>query len=199
MISHLTENEVLDLIETAKNARICRNAKLLKESLSPVWKGFGTKPDFSSYGDVSKAELMRLIGFCLIYDGYRANQPDHLTEGKKFLNKSIFYFDKLDLPERSALAKVDLALAYWYEGYLDETEIILNEVEEEFNDDNHIYSRVSVTRMILLLSKKRCKEAYKLACKVKPHISNCNEVEALAKWSENTILISKIPTCGQQA
>ena len=65
----LTTTELLQLIEEARNAELCRDLDALRKILQSVWNDNNRLPTFAEYEPKVRAELLRLCGFFLTIYG----------------------------------------------------------------------------------------------------------------------------------
>jgi len=104
-----TSIDVFQLIESAKDAELCRNIELSRQILSPVWSDIEKDPDLAfvrgrwlapKYCDyVVSPELLRAI----------PRIKDYQLRGKDLLHQRIQVFSDRDWPDRAAEANVMLA------------------------------------------------------------------------------------------
>lgn len=142
---------VLQLIEDAKDAELCRNIDLSRSILSSIWGDIDLDPDLDQFEPIVQAQILRLCGFFLSFFGRSRGVRDYQLRGKNLLTKAIGIFSEFDVPDRAAEANVMLALCYWYSGEVEECELILETVENEFsgNELHPVYLQIRVNRLMI--------------------------------------------------
>lgn len=155
---------LLEIIEEARDAELCRNIDESRRIFQPIWENCDEDPDFSHFPIELRAELLRLAGFFLTFSGKCQNRGEYHLRGKDLLTTAIDLFDSIDSPDKSAEAKVMLALAYWYSGEVDECEVILEGVQNEFagNEFHPVYLQIRVNHLMTLHWKEKYTEAVEI-------------------------------------
>jgi tetratricopeptide (TPR) repeat protein len=173
----ITTSAALKLIEEARNAELCRDIPSCQRILSAVWKNLEDEPALDGLGIDVQAEILRLCGFFLSFYGRSRGLKDYQERGRNFLTKSIEMFDCEHLVDKSAEAKVMLALCYWYEGAISESELILSETEVEYEDNqlHPIYFQVCVTRLLTHYWKGEYRLALKIIEQLSTPIELCKD------------------------
>lgn len=173
---------LLELIEKAKDAEACRDMDSVRKILRPVWPDSRKKPGFNSYGEPIRAELLRLAGFCLAYQGFSKGRKDCQERGRDLLTNAIDLFETLESPHKLAEAKIFLALCYWYEGALEESEAILQDAEARYdgNREHDVYLQICYYRMITHTVKGNYDEASRIMKDLKRLIKDCKTTRIIA-------------------
>ena len=176
--TRITSSAVLKLIEDAKNAELCRDIPSCQRILSAVWENLENDPIIDGLEIAVQAEIFRLCGFFLSFYGRSRGLKDYQERGRNFLTKSIEIFDCENLPDSSAEAKVMLALCYWYEGAISESELILSETEVEYahNQLHPVYFQVCVTRLLTHYWKGEYPQALEIIERLLIPIELCKDV-----------------------
>jgi tetratricopeptide (TPR) repeat protein len=174
----ITISEVLNLIEDARNAELCRDISEYRRILNAVWENLDGEPTLEGFDNVIQAELFRLCGFFLSYYGHSRNLKDYQERGRNFLTRAIEIFEDENLPDKAAEAKVILALCYWYEGAVSECEIILSEIESEYaNSPFHpVYIQICVNRMATHYRKGEDLQALSMIEQLSASIELCKDI-----------------------
>src|ERR1044072_1956092 len=103
----LTTVELLQLIEEARDAELCRDTESFRKILQTVWINIETTPNFENYGEIINAELLRLCGvFLSLYGKYSLNLKNYQNRAKDLLTKAIRIFEANNLPDKAAEAHV---------------------------------------------------------------------------------------------
>lgn len=168
---------VLDLIEEAQNAELCRNLELSQSIFAPVWSDIAEDPDLSQFDPVIRAAFSRLCGFFLSYYGHCKGRMDFQIRGKDLLTQAIDLFDKEDLPERSAEAQVMLALCYWYSGEIEEADAILRSIEQTFkgNELHPVYLQIKVNKLMIMFWKGEFQPGVEIIEQITTPIEFCRD------------------------
>lgn len=181
--SKLTTKNVLQLIEEARNAELCRDTQSLRELLQTVWNIEET-PNFNNYDEVIKAELLRLCGVFLSFYGNSQNLKNYQLKGKDLLTNAVEIFEANQLADKAAEAKVMLALCYWNEGEVNECEAILNFVEAEFGKNllHPVYLQICINRLLIYFCNKDLKPALKIIEEINAPMQFCADVRLQAMF-----------------
>lgn len=148
--NQISVSGALQLIREARNSELCRDIQSSRRILSAVWENLEDDPCLDGLENVLQAEILRLCGFFLSFYGRSRNLRNYQERGRDFLIQSVEMFELEDMPHKSAEAKVMLALCYWYEGAINECELILAETESEYeNNQLHpVYIQICVNRLM---------------------------------------------------
>lgn len=148
--TQITTSQAIQLIREAKNAELCRDIQASQHILSAVWTDLEEEPIVEGLEFSLQAEILRLCGFFLSSYGRSRNLKNYQERGRNFLTKAIEIFDHKNLPHKSAESKVMLALCYWYEGAINECELILKETESEYenNQIHPVYIQICINRLM---------------------------------------------------
>ncbi|MEP6847234.1 MAG: tetratricopeptide repeat protein [Acidobacteriota bacterium] len=149
------DTPVLDLIEEAQNAELCRNLELSQSIFAPIWSDIDHDPEFTHFDPSIRASLFRLCGFFLSFYGHSKGRIDFQLRGKDLLTQAIGLFDEEGLTERSAESQVMLAVCYWYSGEIEEAETILKVIEQTFegNELHPVYLQIKVNKLMVMFWK----------------------------------------------
>ena len=177
-ITRITTSEALKLIEDARNAELCRDISEYRRILNAVWENLDDEPALGGLNTLLQAEILRLCGFFLSYYGHSRALKNYQERGKNFLTKAIEMFDYEHLPHKSAEAKVMLAVCYWYEGAIDESELILSETEAEYADNqlHPVYLQICVNHLLMHYWKGEYLQALSMIEQISIPIELCVDV-----------------------
>ena len=147
---------LLELIEEARNAELCRDIEESRRCLGAVWPDQDVDPSFDDLPDEINAALLRLSGFFLSFAGKSLNRLDYLDRAKDLLSRSIRIFEELRLDDRAAEANVMLALAYFNAGEIEECKAIHDAVEDKFSSNplHPVYLQIRVNRVLTLIYQR---------------------------------------------
>jgi len=117
--------EETSFVVTENVGPICELAKGLEEAgefeqaahtLKPFWKSLGQRPETAGLSPESKAELLLRAGTLTGWLGSARQVAGAQELAKDLISESASLFASLNLPEKAAEARVDLAICYWREG-----------------------------------------------------------------------------------
>ncbi|HEX8367707.1 MAG TPA: tetratricopeptide repeat protein [Pyrinomonadaceae bacterium] len=176
--TQITRSQAIKLIEEARNAELCRNINSSRKILSAVLENLDEPPLMKGLEVVLQADILRLCGFFLNNYGRSRNLKTHQERGKDFLTTAVEMFDRENLPDKSAEAKVMLALCYWHEGAVSECEIILSETEAQFeNNQLHpVYIQICVNRLMTHYWKQEFSKGLEIIKNLAPTIEYCKDL-----------------------
>ncbi len=130
------EENLIPLCELAKGLEEAGEFEQAVETLRPFWKSLGQRPQTEGLLPEAKAELLLRAGTLTGWLGSSRQVSGAQELAKDLISESAELFDRLGLVEKSAEARVDLAICYWREGGLDEARINLRHVLETFENTN---------------------------------------------------------------
>jgi tetratricopeptide (TPR) repeat protein len=179
----LTTAELLQLIEEARNAELCRDTESLRRILQGIWIIEET-PNFDNYEEPIKAELLRLCGVFLSFYGNAQNLKNYQIRGKDLLTNAVEIFEANQLLDKAAEAKVMLALCYWNEGEVNECEAILKFVEAEFGKNliHPVYLQICINRLLIYFWSQDLESALKIIEEINPPMQFCSDVRLQAMF-----------------
>ena len=159
--STLTSIDVLQLIEEARDAELCRNLDLSRDIFSDFWKDIESEPDLAHFDPLFQAELLRLCGVFLSQFGRARGLLDYQNRAKDILTRTARLFESQNSPDKAAETKVGLATCYWYSGEVEEHDAMLRSVEAEFSaQPNHQVSiQIKLNRILVAIWRKDLEEA----------------------------------------
>jgi tetratricopeptide (TPR) repeat protein len=177
IIQKLPISDVINLIEEARNAELCRDTDSLRKILQIVWEDNNRVPDFAEYEPVIRAELLRLCGFYLTFHGRSRNLTDFHLRAKDLLTNAIDIFQTEGLVDKAAESKINLAFCFWNSGEVEECEAFLSLVENDFNENklHPVYLQTKINRMMLLCWCERFDEAFAVAKEISPSMPYCSD------------------------
>ena len=127
-------DDVLPLCWLAKSFEEAGEFDRAAETLSPFWKGLPDRPDTKGLPDDVKAELLLRSGALTGWLGSAKQISGAQEVAKDLISESAAVFETLELSEKVAEARVDLAICYWREGGLDEARVALQLVQDDLKD-----------------------------------------------------------------
>ena len=182
--SILPQQEILQLIEEARNAELCRDIDSMQKMVEAFWEDFDHAPDLSGYEKPIRAELLRIAGAFFSFYGFARGKKDYQIRGKDLLTQAIDLFESENLMENSAEAKVMLAHCYWNTGEVEESEALLEVVEAEFSENpaHPVYLRTCINRLSTLIWKKDFDGVKTVIEKISAFIADCGEPRLEVKF-----------------
>jgi tetratricopeptide (TPR) repeat protein len=176
--TRITTSQAIKLIEDARNAELCRDISEYRRILNAVWGNLDDEPALGGLDALLQAEILRCCGFFLSYYGHSRNLRNYQERGRNFLTNAIEMFDKENLPDKAAEAKVILALCYWYEGATNECELILAETEKEYADNqlHPVRFQIAVNRMASHYRRSEYEQALSIIEQISIPIELCKDI-----------------------
>ena len=129
-------DDVLPLCELARSLEEAGEFEKAAEVLRPFWTSLGTPPLTTGLSPEAKAELLLRTGTLTGWLGSARQISGTQELAKDLISESAALFERLGLSDKSAEARVDLAICYWREGGLDEARITLKHVLDSLGDSN---------------------------------------------------------------
>jgi tetratricopeptide (TPR) repeat protein len=124
-------DNVIPLCELAKALEEAGEFESAAETLFPFWKGVLNRPDTAGIMGYAKAELLLRTGTLTGWLGSAKQIAGAQEAAKDLISESAAMFETLDVPDKVAESRVDLAICYWREGALDEARITLRLVLDD--------------------------------------------------------------------
>jgi tetratricopeptide (TPR) repeat protein len=151
---------------------VCARAKELEEAgefeeargaISEFWQRIGDRPQVRGLDEIARAEVLLRAGALSGWIG-SANQITGAQEiAKDLISESAGAFEKLELIERVAEARIDLAICYWREGAFDEARITLDDALLRLGDlDSEQRLRAFLNKALVETAAKQYREALRL-------------------------------------
>jgi len=129
----ITDN-VVPLCELARGLEEAGEFERAAETLEPFWTGVPHRPETENLKDEAKAELLLRAGTLTGWLGSAKQVPGAQEVAKDLISESAAIFETLGMQEKTAEARVDLAICYWREGALDEARVTLRLVLDSLGD-----------------------------------------------------------------
>jgi tetratricopeptide (TPR) repeat protein len=199
--SILPTSEVLQLIEEARNAELCRDIDSMQTVAKVFWEDFDCAPDLNGYEKPIRAELLRIAGVFLSFYGYARNKKDYQIRGKDLLTDAIELFEAENLQDKAAEAKVMLAHCYWNTGEIEESEALLEMVEAEFGENltHPIYLKICINRLLTLIWKKDFDAALEIIEIISASIADCGDLRLDVKFHTEAGIFYRLTKKYEQA
>jgi tetratricopeptide (TPR) repeat protein len=127
-------DNVIPLCELARELEEAGEFEGALETLRPFWRKLGERPETDGLAAAAKAELLLRAGSLTGWLGSSMQVAGSQELAKDLVSESATIFEMLGLTEKTAEARVDLAICYWREGALDEARVTLRHVLETLGE-----------------------------------------------------------------
>jgi len=134
VINPLIADDVIPLCVFAKNLEEAGEFERAADTLNGFWKGLLHRPETKGLDKEEKAELLLRTGTLTGWLGSAKQVSGAQEAAKDLISESATIFERLDMTEKVAEARVDLAICYWREGGLDEARVTLRLVLESLGE-----------------------------------------------------------------
>lgn len=172
-------------------AEWARDVEASLKALEPVWKSPDEAPRIEEFSKELQAEILRLAGYCLSIMGRTRNLDNYQERGRDMLSEVVGRFSDLALPDKANEAKVMLALTYYYEGRLEEAEIILKEAESNYesNQLHPVYLKICLNKISALALKHEYTEALRVLDAIKIPMEFASDPQLLSTYHNQAGLV----------
>jgi tetratricopeptide (TPR) repeat protein len=147
-----TESEglVFELCQRAKALEEVAEYEAAREAMHPYWNRIGHPPNLDGLSELESAHVLLRAGTLSGWIGSAQQIPGAQEIAKDLISQAARTFDRLELSELGAEARVDLALCYWREGAFDEARVTLDEALLQLGDlDSEQRLRALLNRAII--------------------------------------------------
>lgn len=124
-ISPVVGDDPIPLCEFARNLEAAGEFERAAETLRGFWKGLLNRPKTTGLSEEAKAELLLRTGTLTGWLGSAKQVSGAQEAAKDLISESAAIFEQLNIGEKVAEARVDLAICYLREGGLDEARVTL--------------------------------------------------------------------------
>ncbi|MDQ5846684.1 MAG: hypothetical protein M3539_15465 [Acidobacteriota bacterium] len=126
--SQQTANEqALLRCQTALEQKDKEDLEGAQETMRPLWRGIGFRPEANELHVSVRAEVLFCAGVLTGWIGSRNQVKDAQETAKNLLTESITYFESVGDVTKVAAARTEIAFCYWRDGEINEARIILHE------------------------------------------------------------------------
>ena len=182
VIDPLVGDDVIPLCEFAKNLEEAGEFERAAKILSGFWNGFLNRPKTKGLNEEAKAELLLRSGTLTGWLGSAKQVSGAQEVAKDLISESAAIFERLEITEKVAEARVDLAICYLREGGLDEARITLRLVLESLGESRSEQRlRALLNSAVIEREATRDQEALRI----------CSDAAPLFKASSNDALKGK--------
>ena len=133
-VSAALEGPVLEHCRRAKALEEVAEYEAAREAMSPYWQRIGDLPKLDGLSELEGAQVLLRAGTLSGWIGSARQIPGAQEIAKDLISKAARTFERLELAELSAEARVDLALCYWREGAFDEARVTLDDALHQLGD-----------------------------------------------------------------
>lgn len=166
--------QILEVITSARNAEICRDISEMQKILHPLIQEHDRLNSFDEFELPIRAELLRLYGFYLTFEGRAKSKRDFHLLAKDAVTKAITFFEKENLVEKTAESRITLAFCYWNNSEIEEAEALFETLENDFeNKLDPIYIQLQINRIMLFWCSGRFKKGIEIIEKISANIDLC--------------------------
>jgi tetratricopeptide (TPR) repeat protein len=175
--------DVIPLCELSKNLAEAGEFETACEVLQPFWLGLLHRPQTTGLTEDAKAELLLRAGMLTGWLGSAKQVTGAQEAAKDLISESAGIFETLGNFEKTAEARVDLAICYWREGALDEARVtlrlVLNDLGE-FQSEQKL--RALLNSAIVEKSATRDYEALRIYRDAAPEFETCTNHALTGKF-----------------
>ena len=185
-------DDVIPLCELAKNLGEAGEFESACEILRPFWQGLITRPETTGLPDEAKAELLLRVGSLTGFLGSTKQMAGAQEAAKDLISESAYIFEALGKSDKTAEARVDLAICYWREGALDEARVTLQLVLEGLGDvQNEQKLRALLNSAIVEKAATRDREALRIYREAAPQFEASTNHALKGKFHSNYGILLK--------
>jgi len=134
VIDSVVADDVIVLCEFAKNLEESGDFERAADTLSGFWSGLFNRPETKGLNEEGKAELLLRAGTLTGWLGSSKQVSGAQEAAKDLISESATIFERLDMTEKVAEARIDLAICYLREGGLDEARVTLRLVLDSLKE-----------------------------------------------------------------
>lgn len=161
--SHLTANDAALLrCETALEQKDRGDYEGAQETMRPLWKHVGERPDTTALHESVVAEVLLCVGILTGWIGSK-NQIEGAQEtAKNLLTESITCFESMGDVKKIATARAEISYCYWREGELNEARTMLHEALKKLTTKGETRARTLLKLTTVEHSAARYHEALRI-------------------------------------
>ena len=179
-------DDVIPLCELAKNLEEAGEFDRAADTLSSFWNGLLNRPKTDGLQPPAKAELLLRSGTLTGWLGSAKQVAGAQEAAKDLISESAALFESLQMREKVAEARVDLAICYWREGALDEGRVTLRLVLDEVGRAGSEQTlRALLNSALIEWAATRDRDALKI-CKESATLFDSSSSDALKGKFHNT-------------
>jgi tetratricopeptide (TPR) repeat protein len=134
VVSTATEGLILQLCQRAKALEEVAEYEAARQAMHPYWSRIGEPANLDGLSELEAAHVLLRAGTLSGWIGSAQQIPGAQEIAKDLISQAARTFERLELPELSAEAQVDLALCYWREGAFDEARVTLDAALHQLGD-----------------------------------------------------------------
>ncbi len=158
--SQLTANdEALFRCETALEQKDKADYEGAQETMRPLWRGIGKRPETAGLHASVAAKVLLCVGVLTGWIGSKRQIKGAQETAKDFITESITYFESVADQRQVAAARVELAYCYWRDGELNEARTMLREALKKLTTEGLTTARALLKLTTVEFSAARYEEA----------------------------------------
>lgn len=183
--------DILQIIDKARDAERRQDIDASREIFRSVWTDLEKDPEFGEVDTLTNARLLRYSGSFLSRYGHAKGLENYQERGKNLIFRAISSFEEENTIHEACEAKVYLASAYFFEGRIDEAEIILDEAASHYDSNqlHPIYLLTQINRITAFHWKQDFQSAVKILNDIKIPMDLCDDASLLAQYHNQAGLI----------
>ena len=159
-ISTQVEEPVLEVCQRAKALEEVAEYEAARQAMGSYWNRIGDPPKLDGLTELEAAQVLLRAGTLSGWIGSAGQIPGAQEIAKDLISQAARTFERLELPEQSAEARVDLAICYWREGAIDEARVTLDDALRRLGDlDSEQRLRALLNRAIVERVSNRYEDA----------------------------------------
>ena len=161
--AHLNANdEALRRCKTALEQKDRGDYAGAQETMRPLWKRVGERPNTTGLAPSVAAEVFFCVGILTSWIGSKNQFRDAQEIAKNLLTQSITYFESVRDVTKVAVAQSEIAYCYWREGALNEARSWLDEALEKLTFEGAARARALLKLTTVEWTAGRFREALEL-------------------------------------
>jgi tetratricopeptide (TPR) repeat protein len=159
--SHLSRNEeVFVRCHKALALKDAGNYYGAQEVMRPLWKSVGARPETQGLHPSVAAELLLCVGVLTCWIGSKNQNKEAQETAKNLISESIAFYESIKDIKKIAVARIELAYCYWYEGEINEARIVFTDALQKLTTEGNTRAKALVGLAIVEWSASRYKDAF---------------------------------------
>ncbi len=161
--SHQTANhEALRRCQDALKQKDKGDFEGALETMRPLWKGIGERPETTGLHSSIAAEVLLCVGVLTGWIGSKSQVKEAQETAKNLITEGVTYFEAMGDVMRIAAARTEIAYCYWREGELNEARTMLHEALEKLTTQGNTRARALLKLTTVEHSATRYHEALRI-------------------------------------
>jgi tetratricopeptide (TPR) repeat protein len=187
----LTERAHLGCLR-AKQLEEAGDFEAAREALGEFWQRIGERPKVDGLNPKGQAEVLLRTGALSGWIGSAQQVAGAQEIAKDLISEAARTFEACGLRERSAEARVDLAICYLREGAYDEARVSLTDALQQLGDlESEQRLRALLNRAIVDQMSLRFEDALRTHRELAPMFDTCSNVALKGKFHNEYAIVLK--------